>query len=117
MLAAEVEGTHAVKLLLQDAIRLCAEGEITSRILIAINKERLRNMDELTKVANELQAVIRTADVPIIKLDRSLNVVDFNKHAEHFFEGSLDTESQTMPIPPTLPATPSPITSTLIVLR
>jgi hypothetical protein len=83
--AAEVEGTHAVKLLLQDAIRLCEEGLITSRILVAINKERLRNMDELTKVANELQAVIRTADVPIIKLDANLRVLDFNTHAAQFF--------------------------------
>eukprot|EP00951_Prasinocladus_malaysianus_P048081 scaffold654402_cov48-Prasinocladus_malaysianus.AAC.1 len=45
----EVDGTHAIKFLLQDAIRLCEEGKTTSRILVALNQERLRNMDELSK--------------------------------------------------------------------
>nr|AIS82727.1 phytochrome [Tetraselmis astigmatica] len=82
----EVDGTHTIQLLLQDSIRFAEEGMTTGRILIAINQERLRNMDELTKVASELQSVILTADIPIIKLDTQLQVVDFNEHAKPFLQ-------------------------------
>jgi light-regulated signal transduction histidine kinase (bacteriophytochrome) len=83
--AVEVEGTRAVQLLLQDAIKLCDEGVLTSRILVAVNQERLRHLDQLHRVANELQAVIRTANVPIVKLDVSLRVTELNAVAAELF--------------------------------
>jgi phytochrome A len=100
----EVEGTHAVKLLLQDAIKVCEEGRITSRILVAINQERLRNLDELHRVENELQAVIRTANVPIIRLNLALKVAELNPLAVDLFAGRRPS----IPMPPRKKGQPTP---------
>ena len=51
-------------------------ARVTPRILVALNKERLRNMDQLSEVADELRVIVSTVDLPIIKLDpRSLVVL------------------------------------------
>ena len=81
----EVDATQAIQLLLQDAIRLRMEGQITSRILVALNQERLRSMGELSKVASELRAVIDSADVPVVQVDTELKVVNCNLAAENLF--------------------------------
>ena len=82
----EVDGTHTIQLLLQDSIRFAEEGIATGQILVAINQQRLKNMEELTKVAKELQSVILTADIPIIKLDLEMNVAEINGLAKPLFQ-------------------------------
>ena len=87
----DVDGIEAIQLLLQDTIRLHLEGQITSRILVTLNEERLRNMDELSKVASELRSVISSADVPIARLDAELRIISCNAAAEPLF-GSANVE-------------------------
>ena len=81
----DVDGVEAIQLLLQDTMRLHIEGQITSRILVTLNQERLRNMDELSKVASELRSVISSADVPIARLDSDLRIISCNTAAEPLF--------------------------------
>ena len=85
--ACDVDGIEVIQLLLQDTIRLHFEGQMTSRILVTLNQERLRNMDELSKIASELKSVISTADVPIVRLDTELRIISCNSAAEPFFSG------------------------------
>nr|AKT76089.1 phytochrome [Tetraselmis cordiformis] len=102
----DVDGIQAIQLLLQDTIRLHIEGQITSRIMVTLNQERLRNMDELSKVASELRSVISSADLPIVRVDADLNIISCNFAAEPFmapaeqvaekpFTGFLDPECRT----------------------
>ena len=83
--ACDVDGIEVIQLLLQDTIRLHFEGQMTSRILVTLNQERLRNMDELSKVASELRTVISSAEVPIAHLDTDLRIISCNSAAEPFF--------------------------------
>ena len=86
----DVDGIEVIQLLLQDTIRLHFEGQMTSRILVTLNQERLRNMDELSKIAGELKSVISTADVPIVRLDTELRIISCNSAADPFFSGLTD---------------------------
>ena len=59
---------------------------MTSRILVALNKERLQNMDQLSVVADELRNIVSTIDLPIIKLDPNLVVLEANSHANKLLQ-------------------------------